>query len=263
MRYILKGNFNPINSDQLAYIDILCKRKNLNEIYLLNSGKKDFFDISIKEYPFLKAIEKKAINKNETIENSSTDLEINYLDGDFTKFNKAFVDYVFNNPKYLELIVKNKLSKRRYEHSVSVAKTAVIIAKYNNLDQNEAYISGLLHDISKEFDRNYEKLIMERYFKDATKLNRKIFHQYTGYYFVKEIMRCDNYNILDAILHHVNGTSNTPLAMAIFIADKIEPLRGYDTSKEEALYRQSLKDCFNYVKATQVRYLNENLKVKQ
>jgi len=260
MRYILKGDFNPINADQLTYIDILMKRKNLTKLYLLNSGKNDFFQISIQEYPFLETIEKKDIEAKETIHEISSDLAIDYLEGDFTKYNQAFIDYIFQNPQYLELIVKNKMSKKRFEHSLSVAKTAQKIAIYANLNQQEAYISGLLHDICKELDRNYEKLIMERYFKDVIKLNRKIFHQYTGYYFVKEIMRCDNYAILDGILHHVNGTSKQPLAMAVFVADKIEPLRGYDTSKEIALYQESLVDCFNYVKATQVRYLKENLK---
>ena len=50
-------------------------------------------------------------------------------------------------------IVKNKLSKKRYEHSVRVAETAVKLAAAHGENQHKAELAGLLHDYCKELPK--------------------------------------------------------------------------------------------------------------
>ena len=50
--------------------------------------------------------------------------------------------------------LKQMLSEKRYEHSLSVANEAVKLAKVYAADTSKAYIAGLLHDMAKELKEN-------------------------------------------------------------------------------------------------------------
>lgn len=43
--------------------------------------------------------------------------------------------------------IKNNLSEFRYEHSLLVATCALSLARHYNLDEDKAYVAGLIHDI--------------------------------------------------------------------------------------------------------------------
>jgi predicted HD superfamily hydrolase involved in NAD metabolism len=259
MRYVIKGNFSPLNNIQLEYINEVMIKKGINEIYLLNKDEGNLFDISISEYDYLYKISQKDLEEEDFLVEISDNYDINYKNGDFREFSNKVVKYIFTDLELLLKIPEHLLSKNRYKHSISVAKTAVDICSYNNLNEHDAYVAGILHDISKEMNQELEKEWIKKYFPDCIKINQKIFHQYTAYIFIKEYMKYSNYDVLDAILHHVDGSSSKPLAMAIYIADKIEPLRGYDNNKEIALYKKSVKSCFDVVKSTQAKYLEQKL----
>ena len=47
-------------------------------------------------------------------------------------------------------VLKKKLSKNRYIHSVNVANQAKELAEKYDEDCEKAYLAGLLHDICKE-----------------------------------------------------------------------------------------------------------------
>ena len=49
-------------------------------------------------------------------------------------------------------ILQSRLKKSRFAHSIGVANTAVKLAKRFNVDENKAYIAGLLHDCAREFE---------------------------------------------------------------------------------------------------------------
>ena len=61
--------------------------------------------------------------------------------------------YAKENKRLTDLILEKlnqKLSEKRLEHTLGVAKQAVALAKIHGADESEAYIAGLLHDIEKE-----------------------------------------------------------------------------------------------------------------
>ena len=46
--------------------------------------------------------------------------------------------------------IKNKLSQKRYYHSMQVAAQARALAEKYGADKDKAYLAGMLHDIMKE-----------------------------------------------------------------------------------------------------------------
>ena len=47
-------------------------------------------------------------------------------------------------------IIKERLTERRYNHSLCVADSAKSLAKKYGADENKAYTAGLLHDVFKD-----------------------------------------------------------------------------------------------------------------
>ena len=65
----------------------------------------------------------------------------------------------------------------------------------------------------------------------------------------------DNKNISEAIYHHTIGDTDNKLAKILYIADKTEPLRGYDTEKEIEMSIKDLEKAFEIVKKEQREYI--------
>ena len=59
--------------------------------------------------------------------------------------------------------LKDRVSEYRYEHSLMVADEAKKLAKKYNLDEDKAYVAGLVHDIAKEFTHEENTLLVNKY----------------------------------------------------------------------------------------------------
>lgn len=131
--------------------------------------------------------------------------------------------------------IKEKLSEKRYNHSVGVMKKAEELAKIYNVDVNKAKLVGLSHDIGKELSKE-EKL---QYAKDNNieiddieKVNVGLLHGKIGadickkrYGFTKDMQ--------DAIKYHTTGNRDMDLLSKIlFVADKIEDGRSYKNEQK-------------------------------
>lgn len=172
------------------------------------------------------------------IEVSSTDVRA----GKIEYLNKDVLRYIVSNGLYLETMIQSKMSKKRYLHSVSVAKTAQEIARSNNLDPLKAYIAGMFHDIAKEMDPKKAKKLMKKHYPKYINKPYAIWHQWLSAYVCKHEYRLRDKEILQAITHHTTASTNmSKLDMCIYIADKYEPLRGFDSSKELALAKQDIE----------------------
>ena len=49
-----------------------------------------------------------------------------------------------------DTLLRQKLSPKRYEHSVAVMERAVELAKRYGVDAEKAKLAGLLHDVMKD-----------------------------------------------------------------------------------------------------------------
>ena len=75
-----------------------------------------------------------------------------------------------------------------------------------------------------------------------------VWHGFVGSEIVDRIFEIHDPQIKNAIYHHVLGTSEDPYAMIVFCADKLDPLRDYDTSYgiglcNENIYKGFLYEC--------------------
>ena len=145
------------------------------------------------------------------------------------------LNYILEHELYFVKKVKSMYSPKRYEHALSVARTAIEIARSNSLlfDSLLSYffLAGYLHDIGKAVPKEEQKQIMARYFPEFIRMPEFSYHQFVGAYIAQEEFGIEDVFILDAIKYHATGRKNmTNLEKIIYAADKIEPTRGYDSS---------------------------------
>lgn len=149
---------------------------------------------------------------------------------DFTNYKKYVIyynkykDVIYVNINKIDTYLKENLSKKRYEHSLLVAKEAKSLAKIYHVDEEKAYLAGLIHDIAKELseDENNYWIKKGNLADDLKKENyKKIRHADIGALIAKEKYNLDN-DICNAIKYHTIGNKNMDtLAKIIYIADKI------------------------------------------
>ena len=119
--------------------------------------------------------------------------------------------------------LKNILSDYRYEHSILVADEAKNLANHYGIDEDKAYLAGLVHDIAKEFSNEENIKWIEKGDLPTELLsdeNIKIAHADIGAVFLKEKYIFDD-DICSAVKYHtVGNVKMNLLAKIIFIADK-------------------------------------------
>lgn len=120
--------------------------------------------------------------------------------------------------------LKNSLSTYRYKHSILVAEEAKKLAKQYHIDEEKAYITGLLHDVAKELPEEENNIWITKYHLDKSlkdDKNKKIKHADIGAVLAKEKYHLDD-DCYNAIKYHTIGNKNMNLlAKIIYIADKI------------------------------------------
>ncbi len=121
--------------------------------------------------------------------------------------------------------LKNNLDKERFEHSLGVAETAMELAERFGLDQEKAYLCGLIHDCAKCFtDHELKNTICNcKDLCDGELVNPKTYHAPAGAILAKEEFGICDDEILSATRWHTLGKIEmSDFEKIIFIADKIE-----------------------------------------
>ncbi len=135
-----------------------------------------------------------------------------------------------NYTKINEIEIKNwlkeNLNEERYIHSLGTAQCAKELAEKYGLNEEKAYIAGLLHDCAKCFssEKLLEIINNNLEVEQAEMLNYKTLHAPVSAYYAKEKFGVDDKEILSAIRWHTLGKLDmTEFEKIIFLADKIEP----------------------------------------
>lgn len=149
-------------------------------------------------------------------------------------------DRIFN------YVYKN-LNIKRFMHSLSVANLMYDIAVSNGLDNpTKFFFVGFLHDVGKYLDKKRSTDLMKLYFKEYLDLPKYAYHAFVGSYMITNDLSITDKEINDAIIYHTTGNSNlSVLGIVLFAADKIEPLRPYNSKK---LIKLMMNDCVNNFK---------------
>ena len=140
--------------------------------------------------------------------------------------------------KYEELyeIAKEKLSEKRFNHTLGVVKRAIQYAEIYNENMEKTKIAAILHDIAKEIPKEESYNMLEKYevkLDDIEKRNFNLIHSILGAEIAKNEYGLDD-DIVNAIKYHTTGRENmSMLEKIIYLADATELNRNYMSNENE------------------------------
>lgn len=162
----------------------------------------------------------------------------------------------------MKRILKESLPLKRYKHSLAVYDTAIELASAHKLDVEKVAVSALLHDCGREVAGrdSLAKAAELGIAVDETEANQPILlHAKLGVYYAQHKYGVEDPEILEGILYHTTGAKDmTPLAMAVYLADLLEPTRDFPGIDEmRKLAKQDMEKAMMRAYAQTIRYLLE------
>ncbi|UOQ93803.1 bis(5'-nucleosyl)-tetraphosphatase (symmetrical) YqeK [Halobacillus shinanisalinarum] len=132
--------------------------------------------------------------------------------------------------------VQPHLTKTRYEHTVRVADTALILASRFGSNPKKTEIAAILHDYAKYKSKEDMKrwiIADRRLSKDLLHHHHEIWHGPVGAIMLEQEIGLQDSAIQSAIASHTSGKKNmSTMDKIVFLADYIEPGRGFPGVEE-------------------------------
>ena len=124
------------------------------------------------------------------------------------------------NINELRDILKIRLSKKRYTHSLNVADAALKLAEKYGADIEKAYLAGLVHDICKEVPTDEQLAMAQKCRQGIDETEQKIpalYHAAAGSWYGENVLHIHDEDILNAVR----------LEECVYLADLISEDRTY------------------------------------
>lgn len=161
----------------------------------------------------------------------------------------------------LALVLKERVSEKRYIHSLGVAQTTEMILKHYNCSNYEeswngfsaGTFCGLVHDLAREMkDQELLSYCKENDINlSQEQLNAPVLaHGVVSADIAQKLVGNYPQSWKKAIEVHTTGESDMDdLALSLFVADFIEPSRTFltDSKREEYLSHKTLLECEYHV----------------
>lgn len=249
---IITGKFDPVTSSEVMKVKELRKKYQVKDIYvsLQEEGilpiekRRELLRLAFAPYRHIHVI---SSSKADLELNDFSDEEAKARSGYFRLVPKSVRRKLIEDNCYLDEIVNALCKPSRAIHSKGVAETAKILAKAHNLDEKKAERMGYLHDVTKALSDEEGKRMLSFWHKEDVNLNPKIYHSRTAVFFLKQNMGLYDPSILTPIWHHTLGQGRSDYDRILYIADKIEPNRKYDTTYHLALAKKDLRKAMELV----------------
>ncbi len=130
-----------------------------------------------------------------------------------------------------ERLIKGLLSKKRFVHSMNVADECYKLAEKYCGDKKRCYLAGLLHDVMKEEtpEKQRQYVIDSGLSPDPAEIATKsLWHAVAGAYYVREKLKIDDAEVINAIRYHTVGSARmTLLEKIVYLGDMISADRDY------------------------------------
>ena len=158
------------------------------------------------------------------------------------------IDYIKVTEEVRSFTEKN-VKKSRYEHSVRVAEMCTALCRLYGLDDKKGYLSGIGHDMCKDFS---DEKLFELAKKDGEEISKleenkpSLLHGRAAAILFSEKFNIKDKDVLEAVANHTSGKLGMcDIAKCLFIADKIEPGRPQSTKEyRERLFKMTLDGMF-------------------
>lgn len=130
-----------------------------------------------------------------------------------------------------DAFARNRLSDKRYAHTLRVAATAERLASLHGLDEERTRLAALLHDAAREVEASEYLRLAEEWQISVGEPERespKLLHGPVAAELARRELGVEDEDVLEAIRVHTTGAPGMgPVALAVYVADKIEPARNY------------------------------------
>ena len=176
-------------------------------------------------------------------------------------------DFSRENIDLIKADLKEKLPKKRYEHTLGVAYTAASLAMCYGEDILKAELAGILHDVAKAKKSFELKDYMKEYIDPYTDGDYvaliadkapQILHAIYAPYLAKKDYKIEDKDILSAIRWHTTGKKDmTMLEKIVFVADYIEPNRKKlpDLDRIRTLSFHDISEAVKVIAKSTIEYL--------
>jgi predicted HD superfamily hydrolase involved in NAD metabolism len=184
--------------------------------------------------------------------------ETTSVSGSFLECPLPILESIGKKRFYFAKIVSLLLKKSRYDHSLSVAKTAYQIAEKNGLCPEMAYTAGMYHDLGKDLEVSLQKEILDEHFPKIYPVEEFAYHQFVSAYYARSFFHVKEKAVLDAIQYHCTGKKKmSALEKCLYVADKVEPTRDFPTEKLRNQCFHNLNEGFVAVLQDQQAYFEK------
>jgi predicted HD superfamily hydrolase involved in NAD metabolism len=130
-----------------------------------------------------------------------------------------------------DAFARDRISEKRYGHSVRVARTAESLARTHGLDPDCARLAALLHDAAREMSgEEFLRLAgaWDLPVGEHERASPKLLHGPVAAELARRELGVEDEEILEAVRAHTMGRPGMGrLALVLFVADKVEPARNY------------------------------------
>jgi predicted HD superfamily hydrolase involved in NAD metabolism len=126
--------------------------------------------------------------------------------------------------------VKAQMPAKRWEHTLGVMETAVLLARAYGCDADKAHLAALLHDVCKYWPVNDQRdMIRDNGLPaDLLDYDKELWHAHAGAFIAQRDYGIDDEEVLDAIRYHTTGRKlMTLLEKVVCLADFMEPGRDF------------------------------------
>lgn len=172
-----------------------------------------------------------------------------------TQTHPQVLHYMMTHCLYLNTMLQTHLSSKRSDHVQRVSALARALAIQHGLDLERVELAAKMHDLCKEDDRLHLERLMKTCYPKWAALDPEIHHAFAAAHVLSHHYYIKDKAVLNAIRNHVQGDAHHPIAMVVYIADKCEIGRPYDTKPFIDLAMRDLTQGFAAVKKHALDYL--------
>ncbi|CAT04764.1 nicotinate-nucleotide adenylyltransferase [Mesomycoplasma conjunctivae] len=234
-----------------AKIYLIIGSDNLKNLHKWRDYKEILSKIQLVIFNRSHYLPKKQINKynaiileGQPIESSSTMIR----NGNFSFLDEKVNEYIGKNQLYIEDILSSFVNNgERLKHCYNTAKFAAqIAAQHKEIDNHDAYLAGLLHDITKTWSEEKHRLFLKQQDYPEEKLLFYQLHQTSASLWLKNVYKLAKENIIEAIGCHTSLCENmSTLSKIVFVADKLAIGRKFEgVQKLRKLALENLDEAF-------------------
>jgi predicted HD superfamily hydrolase involved in NAD metabolism len=148
-----------------------------------------------------------------------------------------------------DAFARERLSEKRYGHTLRVADTAEDLARVHGLDPERARLAALLHDAAREIPTPEGFLKLAEGWNlpvgEPERESPKLLHGPVAAEMARRELGVEDAEVLEAIrVHTVGRPGMDEYALVLYVADKIEPARDYPSvGRLRGVAREDLREA--------------------